>query len=638
MHEDLRRKKQRVILVEKEKQCVNDNAGTCCAFPTFYSNDDGSDGDVDPKEMLIMVEEKFQESLRVNKKKYLENDSLKHELDESKRNVEQLTKELHICKAKVIAEDDTDDDIEDDTEVDTTEELVILQRKWVELQANKKTVIENHQLVAEQNRLKEDFHKWMRTARAKAIEEQVNISKFGGDKTGLGFVGSERNKTPLDLFIDQRKEVSQKAPQRRKLEAAKFAGTSSARPDKASHVASARTSYTVPYIITFSDGSSEGDSLKYGTAVLCVVCVFTINMTTKKANLIHDPSSIYYLHPSEGPSNSLTKYVLHSDNYDVWKKAVLHALGARGKAKFLTATGVPKPTDEAELGAWESNHSIICSWLCNSVDESIQQSIISHMIAYDLWNDLKKRYGGSNGPRMYQLKCELHNLRQKAAAVCHARVEREKTMDFLLGLDDEQYRHAHSQILGTEPIPDLDRAFYLVTQEERHRTIIRSRDDRTDGVAFADFTSSSSHSSPLPMADFPTLPTADPTLSPSSQPSASQPTASPTATPSSQPGSGEQQAAVPVPSTEAAGAAPTAAAPPLRQSSRVRQPPHLLSDYVCHTALACPPAPLPPVASPVSASNYRLKLLPIPILSLDHLLRAEGKKFAAQLHAERKLI
>ncbi|VFQ74679.1 unnamed protein product [Cuscuta campestris] len=275
MHEDLRRKKQHVILVEKEKQCVKDSAGTCCAFPTFHSVDGDFDGDVDPKEILIIVEEKFQESLRVNKKKYLGNDSLKRELAESKRDVEQLIKELQRCKGKVTAGDDTEDDTEDDREVDTAEELAILQRKWAEvLQANKKTVLENHHLVTERNRLKEDiselekkieelegqqcdlkyelnqlknYHKWMRSAGAKAIEGQVNISKFYGDKTGLGFLGSESSKTPLDLFVDQRKEVAQTAPQRRKLEAARFAGTSSDRPAEASHEASAGTTYAAPY-------------------------------------------------------------------------------------------------------------------------------------------------------------------------------------------------------------------------------------------------------------------------------------------------------------------------------------------------------------------------------------------------------
>ncbi|VFQ77676.1 unnamed protein product [Cuscuta campestris] len=203
MHEDLRCKKQRVIPVEKEKQCVKDSAGTCCAFLTFYSDDDDSDGDVDPKEMLIIVEEKFQESLR----RY---------------------------KGKVTTEDDTKDDTEDDTEVDTAEELVILQRKWAELlQANKKTVLENHQLVTERNRIKDDiselekkigglegqqynlkyelnqlnnYQKWVRSAGAKAIEGQVNISKFYGDKTGLEFSCSESNKTPRKLLKRTHKE------------------------------------------------------------------------------------------------------------------------------------------------------------------------------------------------------------------------------------------------------------------------------------------------------------------------------------------------------------------------------------------------------------------------------------------------
>ncbi|VFQ71190.1 unnamed protein product [Cuscuta campestris] len=236
----------------------------------------------------------------------------------------------------------------------------------------------------------------------------------------------------------------------------------------------------------------------------------------KKARLIHDASSIYYLHPSEGPGNSLTKYLLKSDNFDVWEKAIRNALGGRGKAVFLSPTGVPKPVDEGELSAWCANHQIICSWIFNSVDESIQPSIVSHSIAYELWDDLKKRYSCSNGPRVYQLKSELNSLRQKgqsvvsyynqfitlwnqlngtsdltggcwceAGAVTRARIERDKTVDFLLGLDDEQFGNIRSQIIGTEPVPDLDRAYFLVTQEERHRHIIRNRDDRTDSVAFA---------------------------------------------------------------------------------------------------------------------------------------------------------
>ncbi|VFR00236.1 unnamed protein product [Cuscuta campestris] len=238
--------------------------------------------------------------------------------------------------------------------------------------------------------------------------------------------------------------------------------------------------------------------------------------TTKKVRLIHDPTSLYYIHPSESAGNSLTKHLLKGDNYDVWEKTILNALEGRSRAGFLTPTGFPKPTDEQELAAWTANNSIICSWICNSVDEHIQPSIISHKVAHELWLDLKTRYGGSNGPRVHQLKSELQSLRQKgqtvviyynqfvtlwnklygsidptcgcrcdAAIRIRAREEEEKTHHFLLGLDDEQFGHIRSQIIATEPVPDIHRAYALVVQEERHKNIVRGRDDRTDAVAFA---------------------------------------------------------------------------------------------------------------------------------------------------------
>ncbi|VFQ91263.1 unnamed protein product [Cuscuta campestris] len=238
--------------------------------------------------------------------------------------------------------------------------------------------------------------------------------------------------------------------------------------------------------------------------------------TTKKTRLIHDLSSEYYLHPSEGPGNTLTKHVLKGENIDTWEKTIVNALKGRSKAGFLSPTGMPKPTDPAELEAWEANNSTICSWIFNSVDEIIQPSIASHTVVHELWLDLKTRYSTINEPRIYQLENELQNLRQKgqtvvvyynqfvtlwnklygiedptcgcaclAAAKLRANAEKAKTRKFLLGLDDEQFGTLRGQILGTQPLADLNKAFYLISQEERHRSVVRARDDHTDAMAFA---------------------------------------------------------------------------------------------------------------------------------------------------------
>lgn len=58
------------------------------------------------------------------------------------------------------------------------------------------------------------------------------------------------------------------------------------------------------------------------------------NGNNKKLQVIHDASTIYYPHPSEGLSNPLTKYLLAGDNYDIWAKDVINALEGRNKFRF----------------------------------------------------------------------------------------------------------------------------------------------------------------------------------------------------------------------------------------------------------------------------------------------------------------
>ncbi|GAA0163745.1 transmembrane signal receptor [Lithospermum erythrorhizon] len=68
--------------------------------------------------------------------------------------------------------------------------------------------------------------------------------------------------------------------------------------------------------------------------------------------------------------------------------------------------------------------------------------------------------------------------------IIRERFEQEKTHDFLLELDDDQYGQICSQILGMEFLPLLNKAFYMVSQEERHKTIVRSRDDKIEALTF----------------------------------------------------------------------------------------------------------------------------------------------------------
>ena len=62
-------------------------------------------------------------------------------------------------------------------------------------------------------------------------------------------------------------------------------------------------------------------------------------------------------------------------------------------------------------------------------------------------------------------------------------VEKERVHQFLMGLN-EKYNTVRSQILNTDPLPSLSRAYALVAQEERQQLVIASRSASVEAVAF----------------------------------------------------------------------------------------------------------------------------------------------------------
>ena len=58
-------------------------------------------------------------------------------------------------------------------------------------------------------------------------------------------------------------------------------------------------------------------------------------------------------------------------------------------------------------------------------------------------------------------------------------------MTFLWDYIYEFYARLRTQILSTEPLPSLDRAYHLVVQEERVRTAKAPADDAPPALGFA---------------------------------------------------------------------------------------------------------------------------------------------------------
>ncbi|KAL1308527.1 uncharacterized protein [Arachis hypogaea] len=210
----------------------------------------------------------------------------------------------------------------------------------------------------------------------------------------------------------------------------------------------------------------------------------------------------YNLSPADQPGLILVTQQLVEDNYHSWSRAMQKALNSKRKLGFITGS-VPKPdpiTEPEKFENWQCVNDVISTWILNSVTKEIATSLVYTDSAAKLWNNFKERFQHGNGPRVFELKRDLMNLRHGAMSVsqyftrikvlweelnsyrpvqCNcgdARAMQEFLQAgyihcFLMGLD-ESFSQIRGKILLLEPLPTINKVLSLVTQEEKHRAII----------------------------------------------------------------------------------------------------------------------------------------------------------------------
>ncbi|KAA8523936.1 hypothetical protein F0562_010359 [Nyssa sinensis] len=199
---------------------------------------------------------------------------------------------------------------------------------------------------------------------------------------------------------------------------------------------------------------------------------------------------------------------------------MLIALFVKNKLGFVDGS-IPEPqgTDTDLFNSWIRNNNIVISWILNSVSKEISASIIFAASAREIWLDLRDRFQQRNGPRIFQLKRELMNLRQEQSSVSiyftklktiweelsnsrpncscgkcscggvknlNDHHQMEYIMSFLMGLDDS-FSQVRGQLLLMDPMPPINRVFSLIVQEEQQRKTNPSSDssNSTGTMAFA---------------------------------------------------------------------------------------------------------------------------------------------------------
>lgn len=206
-------------------------------------------------------------------------------------------------------------------------------------------------------------------------------------------------------------------------------------------------------------------------------------------------TSPYYLHPSDNPGALITSVLLRGDNYTEWATELSNSIQAKRKLGFIQGT-IVKPAAEPDLSKWQATNSMLVGWIRTSIDPKLRSTVSFIPDAHKLWETLKRRFSITNGVRIHQLRdaintCqqngqsvidyygrlsklweEIDNIKTTRACSCEAAADIEKEREeirvhkFLFGLDESRFRNIRSQIIGEEPLPDINNVYSRVIREE----------------------------------------------------------------------------------------------------------------------------------------------------------------------------
>lgn len=98
----------------------------------------------------------------------------------------------------------------------------------------------------------------------------------------------------------------------------------------------------------------------------------------------NDPSSVYYIHPSDYTPQQLVSTKYNGTGFTNWKKCILMAFSTRNKLKFIDGT-LSIPETEPEISAWNRCNDMIMSWIIFNLDPKIADIVMTFNTAYEIW-------------------------------------------------------------------------------------------------------------------------------------------------------------------------------------------------------------------------------------------------------------
>ncbi|XP_073221459.1 uncharacterized protein [Cicer arietinum] len=124
----------------------------------------------------------------------------------------------------------------------------------------------------------------------------------------------------------------------------------------------------------------------------------------------HDMLDPYFMHPSDNPSVALISLPLSASNYHSWSRSMIVALRSKNKLGFVNGS-LPRPSILDRLSmAWDRCNTMLISWMTNSLEPDIAQSVMWMDSVAEIWSGLCERYHHGDVFRISDLQEEIYGL------------------------------------------------------------------------------------------------------------------------------------------------------------------------------------------------------------------------------------
>ena len=116
---------------------------------------------------------------------------------------------------------------------------------------------------------------------------------------------------------------------------------------------------------------------------------------------------------TDNPSLQISPVKLDGNNYLAWSRSCLLFIKARGMQGYITGAKVKQAAVDPSFNQWNSENSLVMTWLINSMQPHISRTYLLLDTAAKIWNTVTLTYSRvGNDAQIYEIRNKVHGLKQ----------------------------------------------------------------------------------------------------------------------------------------------------------------------------------------------------------------------------------